>query len=174
MLTGANLDRFTDIEKQEGNLAARCVATVGIGNSLRVEYPVRREKQVGTINLLCVLSTCLTKEAFLEALSIATEARTAAVMDSGIRSIETGLPATGTGTDCIVIAAPVGSIKNEPLEYVGKHTLLGSLIGQSVFEAVRLGIEQCKQDSLNEKGVSSGKINEAQKNCFIAHHKSHY
>ncbi len=55
------------------------------------------------------------------------------------RLAEPGLAATGTGTDCIVIAAPSGA---EPLRYAGKHTLLGHLIGASVLEAVRSGMRK--------------------------------
>jgi adenosylcobinamide amidohydrolase len=114
---------------------------VGVHNALRVGDAPRVAEPAGTINLLCQISRPLSKEAALEALSIATEARTAAVLESGIPSVESGKPATGTGTDCIVIAAPQ---RGEALHYVGKHTPAGHLIGTSVLEAVRSGLRnQC-------------------------------
>ena len=50
-----------------------------------------------------------------------------------------GIDATGTGTDCIVIAHP-GGLGAE--HYCGKHTDLGHLIGKHVREAVRKGVEE--------------------------------
>ena len=146
MLTGAALSRYVDIEKVERNLSVRSIATVGMTNALRVGDLSCSLQSVGTINLLCVISTALTEETFLEAISIAVEARTTAVLDCEISSSKSGLRATGTGTDCIVVAAPARSVR-PPLEYAGKHTLLGSLIGGSVLEAVSQGFRHSKSDA---------------------------
>jgi adenosylcobinamide amidohydrolase len=48
-----------------------------------------------------------------------------------------GLAITGTGTDCIAIAAPFGE---DPLPYAGKHTAIGEAIGACVHRAVADGI----------------------------------
>ncbi len=150
MLTSADLDGYIDIEKSSSGFSARVIATVGMTNALRVGDLPSREIHAGTINLLCAVSARMTKEALIEAVSIAAEARTAAVLESGILSGETGLPATGTGTDCIVLAAPVAPLEAEPIEYAGKHTLAGSLIGQSVFEAIRAGTESWRIKNQND------------------------
>jgi adenosylcobinamide amidohydrolase len=63
---------------------------------------------------------------------MATEARVAAVQTAGIISTSTHLPATGTGTDCIVVASPVGGRAHS---YCGKHTLLGELIGKAALRS---------------------------------------
>ncbi len=139
LLTSADLDRCGDVEKTGDDITVRSIATVGLANTVRIGDPPRLAEPVGTINLLCQISRPLSDEAFLETLSLASEARTTALLESGIRSAETGLAATGTGTDCIVIAAPSGA---EPLRYAGKHTLLGHLIGASVLEAVRSGMRK--------------------------------
>ena len=139
LLTSADLDLYGENETTREGISVRSLATVGVHNSLRVGDPPRAAELVGTINLLCQISHPLSKEAFVEALSIATEARTAALLESGIPSVETGKPATGTGTDCIVMAAPH---KGDALRYVGKHTLPGHLIGTSVLEAVRSGLHK--------------------------------
>ena len=138
LLTSADLDRYADVEKKAEDIAVRSVATVGLANALRIGDLPRLLESVGTINLLCQISRPLSNEAFLEALSLAAEARTTALLESGIPSAESGLPVTGTGTDCIVIAAPPAG---EPLSYAGKHTLLGHLVGASVLEAVRSGMK---------------------------------
>ena len=66
----------------------------------------------------------------LEAYAIAVEARTAAIMDLGLE-LATGR-ATGTGTDCLALAAPRGA-----RAYAGLHTPLGEAIGAAVRQAVR-------------------------------------
>jgi len=139
LLTSADLDLYSDIEKLGEEVSVRSIATVGLANALRVGDLPRVAEPVGTVNLLCQVSRPLSKEAFLEALSIATEARTTALLESEVLSTESGMPASGTGTDCIVIAAPRSG---EKLSYAGKHTLLGHLIGASVLEAVRSGINK--------------------------------
>jgi adenosylcobinamide amidohydrolase len=136
LLTSRALSRFVSSERKAEGEAARCVATVGLGNLLRAGDPVSRPR-VGTINLVCQVSFPLSDRALVEALSIAAEARTAAVLEAGLPSRVSGAPATGTGTDCIVVAAPAAP---EGAPYAGKHTLAGHLIGAVVEEAVRHGV----------------------------------
>ena len=93
---------------------------------------------VGTINLLCAVSVPLSEEAALEALSIAVEARTAAVLEARHPSRRSGAPATGTGTDCVVLAWPEPVAP--PAVFAGKHTALGHVIGRAVGDCVRAGV----------------------------------
>jgi hypothetical protein len=58
----------------------------------------------GTINLAVVMNQRLSGPAMAEALAMAAEARVAAVQAAGILSTRTKRSATGTGTDCIVVA----------------------------------------------------------------------
>jgi len=142
LLTSRRVDRYVDVTVRHGELAARCIATVGLGNALRAGDPPGPGR-VGTINLLCRSSAPLTAEAQLEALALAAEARTLAVREAGVPSTRTGLPASGTGTDCIVIASP-GAAGGVP--YAGKHTAIGHAIGAAVIEATRRGIERSRRD----------------------------
>ena len=152
MLTSADLDTLIDVRKEQGILSARCIATVDMSNALRIGDPAKEIVRVGTINLLCAVSVPLSEEAHLEALSVAAEARTAAVLEARIESIETALPATGTGTDCIVVTAPGRETaeEGEIIKYAGKHTVLGHLIGSSVLEAVKRGLEGWKRNPKKE------------------------
>jgi adenosylcobinamide amidohydrolase len=138
LLTSSALDAYIDVERRHGALAVRCIATVGLGNALRAGDPPGPTARIGTINLLCCVSESLTEEALVEGLALAAEARTAEVLEASVLSRLTGQPATGTGTDCIVIAAPA---TEGPARYVGKHTVLGYLIGAVVGEATRRGVE---------------------------------
>jgi adenosylcobinamide amidohydrolase len=139
LLTSADVAEFADVERSLDGVSARCVATVGLGNALRAGDPPWRAARVGTINLVVRLSTPLTDAALLEVLALAAEARALAVLEGGVRSAESGRPATGTGTDCIVVAAPVGEAA---IGYAGKHTLPGHLVGAAVEAAVKDGVRR--------------------------------
>ncbi|HXU70205.1 MAG TPA: adenosylcobinamide amidohydrolase [Polyangia bacterium] len=142
MMTARALSTFDCVEKSRDGVAARAVATVGLGNAIAVgdtPGPMRSAPLVGTINVLVQLSHALDEGGLAEALSVATEARTAAVLAGRVPSRRSTELASGTGTDCIVIAAPDAG---QPIGWVGKHTVAGSLIGASVREAVGRGVRR--------------------------------
>ncbi|HEV3193757.1 MAG TPA: adenosylcobinamide amidohydrolase, partial [Polyangiaceae bacterium] len=95
----------------------------------------------------CKVDVALSALALLEALAIAAEARTAAILEVGVASSRSGKPATGTGTDCIVIASPKA---RAGAPYAGKHTDIGAAIGAAVLDAVRVGARAWQ----NEHGVA--------------------
>lgn len=138
LLTARHLAPFAQAECTVGGVTAHAVATVGLGNALRVGDPLSEPEPVGTINLLCKVSVALSDAAMIEALSIMIEARTAALIDCEVQSVVSALRATGTGTDCAVLACAQAA---EPQVYAGKHTAVGSAIGASVLEATRAASE---------------------------------
>ena len=129
-LTSRSIDRFHYGEAEVGNVKARALVTVGLSNVERVGY--RRDAESashGTINIAAQVNVGLGEAGLLEALSIVVQARTTAILDA-----EVPLPsgaATGTGTDCVAIAAPSGEIL-----FAGLHTEVGEALGRSVYEAV--------------------------------------
>lgn len=143
MLTSRRVDTFVDVTHTHGEASARCIATVGLGNALRAGDPPGVAGRIGTINLLCRVDVPLTDEALLEAMSIATEARTLAILEAQIPSRRSGAIATGTGTDCVVVAAPIAPLA-EP--YAGKHTRVGHLVGASVLDAVSRAADAWKRE----------------------------
>lgn len=144
LLTSRDLDAWVDATTAAADVTARCVATVGLGNALRAGDPPGPWARIGTINALVCVDLALSQSALIEGLAIATEAKTAAILESGVRSRRTGLPATGTGTDCLVVAAPVATSRGAP--YAGKHTEIGAAIGAAVFDAVSLGVHGWLRD----------------------------
>lgn len=136
LMTSRALAAYVDVARADGELAARCVATVGLGNARRAGDPAGSSARVGTINVLCCLSAPLQPEALLETLALAAEARALAVCEAGVASPVSGLPASGSGTDCIVVAAPARAGGER---YAGKHTRLGHLTGAVVVEAIARG-----------------------------------
>ncbi len=148
MLTSRDLDAFEMTEATAEGVTAHCVATVGLSNAERVGTRLDRSgKDWGTINIAVILSAPLSEAAQVEALSIAAQARTAAVIDTGYR-LETGI-ATGTGTDCIALAAPEGRTP-----FAGMHTAVGEAVGRAVYDAVRRGGQVWVETVLRKEGVS--------------------
>jgi len=139
LMTSADLSDYVESSAEADGLEVRSIATVGLGNLLRAGDPPGPPTGVGTINLVVWTSAALSPLGRLEALSIAAEARTLAVREADLVSTYSSEPASGTGTDCIVIAAPIA---DAGLVYAGKHTTVGHLIGRTVEEAVRVGIQR--------------------------------
>ena len=145
LLTARDVRRYEVERVARGGVEAACVATVGLGNLLAVgDPPAAETARVGTINVVCRVSVGLTEEALIEACALAAEARTAAVLAPGLRSPLSGRPATGTGTDCIVVAAP-SAARREP--FAGKHTACGAALGAAVFGAVGRGVARWMEEN---------------------------
>jgi adenosylcobinamide amidohydrolase len=137
LMTSADVGAFIDHSAAWQDVRARAIATVGLGNALRAGDPPGPCAPVGTINALVVVDAPLGDEALLEALALAAEARALAVREADVPSGRTGAPASGTGTDCVVVAAPE---RAGGARYAGKHTELGHVIGAAVHDAVARGI----------------------------------
>ena len=135
LLTSRSLASHHFAEAQIGPCRAQALATVGLGNAERVGRRLGARSSVGTINTLVCINQGLSDVALLEAISIVAEARTAAVSKVG-HLLSTGV-ATGTGTDCIVIAAPQGAAV-----HVGKHTDVGEALGGAVYAATLAGAQE--------------------------------
>lgn len=139
-LTSRDVTFFHDKTVRIGETVVRCVATVGLSNAERIGHREDRSTMDwGTINVAVRVNETLSKTGLLEMMSISTQARTAAVMDAGVQ-VSTGV-ATGTGTDCIAVAAPCGSV-----DYVGLHTQIGEAVGAAVYAAIAEGAAQWKAD----------------------------
>jgi len=132
-LTSRDIRAYHDTTVTIENASVRCIATVGLSNAERVGTRLDRSaKDWGTINIAVVTNQPITDGARIEALSLATQARTVAVIETGL-DLPTGR-ASGTGTDCIAVAAPAGDQC-----YAGMHTPLGEAVGRAVMQAVSAG-----------------------------------
>jgi adenosylcobinamide amidohydrolase len=142
-LTGCSLAEFAEKRLDHDKLSARCIATVGLRNALRIgDMPCPGAVSPGTINILLQTSFPLSECASLEALSLVAEARTLAVLEAHVPSRVGNAIATGTGTDCIIVASPLPAGNDSEVCYSGKHTEFGHLIGACVYGAVSDGIRQ--------------------------------
>ncbi|MEM6550393.1 MAG: adenosylcobinamide amidohydrolase [Pseudomonadota bacterium] len=134
--TSRSVAQFTRAEVEVEGVRAEAVATIGLSNAECVGARQSRPAVFGTINIAIAATQALSEGALLEALSIAAEARTAAVITRGPRLA--GRPVTCTGTDCIAVAAP---LTGPAALHAGKYTAIGEAIGQAVLDAVARGVE---------------------------------
>ena len=141
LLTARDVRRYAHVEAEHAGVVGRALVTVGLGNALRAGDAVASAAPpVGTINVLCEVSEPLSDGALIEALGLISEARAAALLALAFPSTVSGEPASGTGTDCSVVACP--SVTTAPVQiYAGKHTAVGYVIGQSVLSATRRAAE---------------------------------
>ncbi len=134
-MTGADIRRFQKAALTRKGWTVLAAGTAGFANAVRVGERARHESQeIGTINLLVWVSQPLALSTLLEVLQVAVEARTLAVLKRKIRCGVSGDWATGTGTDGIVIASPIGRAHKV---YAGKHTVLGELVGKAVLSVIQ-------------------------------------
>lgn len=89
----------------------------------------------GTINILLFLGADMPPGVLTRAMVTAVEAKTAALRELAVGSRYSREPATGTGTDSMVLVADPAA----PVYFrgAGKHNKLGELIGLAVKEAVK-------------------------------------
>ncbi|MCX7354596.1 MAG: adenosylcobinamide amidohydrolase [Alphaproteobacteria bacterium] len=140
LMTAADLRGFAVAQRAGG---VSVVATGGLGNAesvLSAASEPRNAAKVGTINVVAVIDRSLTLAAQIEALSIVAEARTAAVMSFGLTMMGDERPVTGTGTDCILVAAPGDKAG---LAHCGLHTSIGRALAEAAYESVRNTCASC-------------------------------
>jgi len=132
LLTAASV---TDVVQREGE-GVLVAATVGLrvptwaaapaGSVDREFGPIRRP---GTINIIVSVPVPLADAAYVNAVMTATEAKTQALLEAGIRG-------SGTASDAICIAAPAAG---EREDFAGPRSLWGARIARAVHAAVRAG-----------------------------------
>lgn len=117
--------------------------TAGVGNAVDVSRgTVHLSKPMpGTINIWIFINGELSDEAYIQAITTATEAKVKVLQDLDIKDPLTKSTATGTSTDSILIAA---TQKGQFLQYAGTITSLGKVIGQGVYECTKAAIEKSK------------------------------
>ncbi|SMF40188.1 adenosylcobinamide amidohydrolase [Pseudobacteriovorax antillogorgiicola] len=148
LMTSARLENACHRQQSFGNYWIKATATAGLGNAMRIGDNPSPSGRIGTINIAVECSHGLTDEALIEGLAMITEAKVAAVFDHRISSYMSPRQATGTGTDCCVIAAPITEKQHY---YCGKHTTLGHLIGEGVYHAVAGSISKWIKDNPNHR-----------------------
>jgi adenosylcobinamide amidohydrolase len=143
LITGANVSRFEEAYLESDDLWVHAIATIGLNNTrsagdLADVSLGQRVNKTGTINIIVSCNALPHVSGLVEAIQIATMAKTSAMIDAEVKSKKSKQLATGTGTDCIVVAGN-GEIQEN---YCGMHTVLGEMIGKSVKEIIKKGIQK--------------------------------
>lgn len=144
LMTAASMDSTRIIRQTVEGVELVVVVTCGLENARRVgdtaEYrtlispgQISHSQEVGTINIVFMTSVTLTAAAMVECVQMITEAKASALMTAGIQSPVSGLIATGTGTDAVVV---VSGRRAETVSWCGKHVLFGELLGDMTLRAV--------------------------------------
>jgi ABC-type Fe3+-hydroxamate transport system substrate-binding protein/adenosylcobinamide amidohydrolase len=145
LFTGADMDNLTVRQAEFREMKVWALVTAGVEtNALRLSRDSGNYYEPGTINIILLTNMSLSPRAMTRAVIDATEAKTAALWDLDIRSSYTARvnPATGTGTDNIIVVQGTGV----PLDNAGGHTKLGELIATAVYAGVQEAIQ--KQNGL--------------------------
>lgn len=148
MMTAVPMTQVVTACALSDGLWVDCFATVGITNAVQAgEWPPLPHRghvnRPGTINLILITNGCLSSTAMVGAVQVATEAKTGVLRDHAVTSCLGDLPATGTGTDAVVIAC---SLRGQgPFHvYSGTHTVIGALLGRVVTDCVVRGLAKAK------------------------------
>lgn len=145
MMTGAKVELGSYVNMRRRDLCVSAWCTAGCSNALRVgDRATACRAGAGTINIAVAINQPVNVAVLAEALQLAVEARVLAVQQTGLTSARSGLPATGTGTDCIVIAAPETAANKQRriIAYAGKHTELGEMIGRAVLKSCTIALRR--------------------------------
>jgi adenosylcobinamide amidohydrolase len=144
LLTAAKLEYCQFVFRKENGIKILAVVSAGTSNALNAseksptEYTGEVRVPPGTINTILITDALLLDECMVASVIMATEAKSAALFDLGVKSIATGNQATGTGTDAIVIVSGDG----RKMKYAGGHTKYGQLLGESVYTGVQKALKR--------------------------------
>ena len=100
------------------------------------QQPGGSNSRPGTINIVTLVDADLTPGALVRASTVATEAKTLALAEAGLKSRH-GHPTTGTPTDVTVVGH---SGRGNHFKYAGSATLVGWLVGYAAHRCVREGL----------------------------------
>lgn len=160
LFTGADMDNLAIAPAQFKKMKVTALVTAGVkGNAVRMGKDLggfyeldtlgesEKGKKPGTINIILLTNTKLSKRAMTRALISAVEAKSAALQDLDIRSTASSAlhSATGTGTDNILIVQGNGP----QVDATGGHTKMGELIAKAVHAGVQEAI--ARQNGITTK-----------------------
>ncbi len=136
LLTAADMRKARIVFYQADGLTAGAVVTAGISNAACAGLTPPYSYKVGTINIILLLDACLSRNAMLNAVITATEAKCAVLQSMKILT-PSGDPATGTSTDTVTIAATDRGVLQS---YAGPATTVGWLIARAVRSALQASL----------------------------------
>jgi adenosylcobinamide amidohydrolase len=132
LMTAAKTERVQVVVERDAATTVIAVVTLGVSNPEAAGITETAPSKPSTINIIVVADACLTQAARVNAIVTATEAKTLALIESGLCAPHGGF-ASGTSTDSIVIATTEGGVR---YEYAGPISPLGVLVARAVRRAI--------------------------------------
>ncbi|WP_157729613.1 adenosylcobinamide amidohydrolase [Tumebacillus algifaecis] len=145
MMTAADVDDVVERAASGDQFRLQSYVTAGVGNAARAgvarkTYPGYR---AGTINIIVAIDGRLTEAALINAVITITEAKAAALQDSGVTIHDgSGRFATGTTTDAVIVAATQNPLYEGIHQYAGLATELGSAIADTVYQSLLISLRE--------------------------------
>jgi iron complex transport system ATP-binding protein len=135
LMTAANLKQAQMVVERTDQTTVAAILTVGVSHPVAagVTEAASLSLPPGTINAIVIVDGVLTPAARANALITVTEAKTLALVEAGVRAPHGG-PATGTGTDAVVVAA---TGRGSVFEYAGPIAPVGAAIAGAVRRAMQ-------------------------------------
>ena len=141
LMTAVDLRQLIVRREQAQGLWVEGFFTVGVTNAVRAGESSHHDSDiadVGTINMILVTNARLSVGAMVGAVGVATESKTAVLLEEKVKSCHSPHAATGTGTDVVAIATGDGP----SCRYSGTHTKIGELIGRVVHFGIKKGLHR--------------------------------
>ncbi|WP_147818693.1 adenosylcobinamide amidohydrolase [Salidesulfovibrio onnuriiensis] len=141
LMTAASMDSFRACTHEEQGISVTALTTSGLSNARCAGDPADCHGLLpppGTINTVLLTNVALTDAAMVEALLVATEAKSAVLRDMGIQSRASSAIATGTGTDALVLVSGEGP---PSARFCGKHVLPGQLVATTVMQSLKESLQ---------------------------------
>lgn len=143
LLTAAWTERAETTEAEGHGLRAVAVVTVGLSNRIAAGVDGAGAWAPSTINTIVVVDAAPEPAAMVNVVMTATEVKTALLAEAGVRC-RGGLPASGTSTDAVVVAA---TGRGRACRFGGPVSELGSVVARAVREAMGRGIARWLEDN---------------------------
>lgn len=134
--TAVDMDNLAVVTQRSAPFVVTVLATAGAKtNAHRAGTDEGKNiESAGTVNIVVMVNAQFSDAAQLNAVILATEAKTAAFQDLKVPSSYTpSAQATGTGTDTVIV---VPSNTGATVTYAGAHAKVGELIAKATHQAV--------------------------------------
>ena len=133
LITAVSMADLRYAVSERSSWRVHTLLTAGVGNAAAAggRFPLDGPA-AGTVNVIVLLEGSLNPSALIGAVQSATEAKTAALRDSGVTT-RFGEPATGTTTDTVTVV----NLSTKPASpYAGLATPPGFLVAETVYTAL--------------------------------------
>ena len=143
LLTSAWTEKAEGAEAQAHDIRAVAVVTVGLSNRVAAGVDGAAAWAPSTINTIVVVDAAPEPAAMVNVIITATEVKTALLGEAGVKR-SGGLPASGTSTDAVVVAA---TAHGRACRFGGPVSELGSVVARAVRAAMGRGILRWLEDN---------------------------